>query len=84
MYFHRITGFSDFFHRPVIFFKGPNWVGVVSPLHLRTETNPVSEASYFYSQKHQTMEKVHKSINSACPSKEPYKIYYVLSVASRA
>jgi hypothetical protein len=28
-------------------FKGPNWVGV-SPLHLRTETDPVSKTCVFY------------------------------------
>jgi hypothetical protein len=27
--------------------KGPNWVGVFPPPHLRTETDPVSETSYF-------------------------------------
>jgi hypothetical protein len=27
--------------------KGSNWVGVFSPLHLRTETDPVSETSCF-------------------------------------
>jgi hypothetical protein len=37
--------------------KGPNWVGVFSPLHMRMETNPVSETSCFYSLEYQTMEK---------------------------
>jgi hypothetical protein len=37
---------------------GPNWVGVFSPppLHLRTDTDTVSEMSSFYSQKRRTME----------------------------
>jgi hypothetical protein len=57
---HRITGFSDFVHRPdsklleenqdvqwmrLALSKWPNRVGVF--LHLRTETDPVSETSWF-------------------------------------
>jgi hypothetical protein len=36
---------------------------LVPPLHLRTETDPVSEMSCFYSQKHRTMEIVQKPSN---------------------
>jgi hypothetical protein len=44
--------------------KGPNRVGVFSPLHLMAERDPVSETSCFYSQKHRTMEKVQNPSNS--------------------
>jgi hypothetical protein len=46
-----------------------------SPFYLRTETDPVSEASCFYSQEHRTMEKIHNPSNSVCytPSWEPWK-----------
>jgi hypothetical protein len=55
--------------------KRPNWVGVFSlPLHLRTETDPISETSCFYSQEHRTMEKVQNSVCYASSS-EPFKIY---------
>jgi hypothetical protein len=57
--------------------KGPNWVSVFSPLHLRTETDPVFETSCFYSLECRTMEKVQKRSNSVCytPSSEPFRIY---------
>jgi hypothetical protein len=45
--------------------KGHNWVGFFSPLHLRTETDLVSETSFFYSSEYRTMEKVQKPSNSA-------------------
>jgi hypothetical protein len=52
--------------------KGPNRVGV--SLHLRTETDPVSETSCFFllSFKIRTMDKVRKPSNSLChmPCKE--------------
>jgi hypothetical protein len=49
---------------------------VSSPLHLRTEIDPVSETSCFYSQEHRTTKKVQNSSNSVCytPSSEPFKI----------
>jgi hypothetical protein len=65
---HRVTGFLDLSHRPV-FSKGLSWVGVFSPLHLRAETDPVSEVSCFYSQKRRTMEEFQK------PSNSVYKIF---------
>jgi hypothetical protein len=45
--------------------------------HWRTETDPVSETSCFYSQEHQTMEKVQNPSNSVCytPSLEPFNVY---------
>jgi hypothetical protein len=47
--------------------RGPDCVGVFStPLHLRVETDPVSEMSCFYSQEHSAMEKVQKPSNSMC------------------
>jgi hypothetical protein len=58
--------------------KGANLVGVFSTLHMRTETDPVSETSCFYSQEHRTMEKVQKKTsNYLCYtwSSEPFKIY---------
>jgi hypothetical protein len=44
--------------------KGPNWVGVFSPLRLRTVRDPVSETSCIYSQKHRTVQDVQKPSNS--------------------
>jgi hypothetical protein len=45
--------------------KGPNCVGIFSPrLHLRTETDAVSETSCFYSHKHRMMEEVQEPSNS--------------------
>jgi hypothetical protein len=35
---------------PLTFYKGPNWVGVFSPPHLRTETDELSETPCFYFQ----------------------------------
>jgi hypothetical protein len=57
--------------------KGPNLVGVFSLLHMRMETDPVSETSCFYSQKYWTMGKIQNPSNFMCytPSSEPYKIY---------
>jgi hypothetical protein len=49
--------------------KGPNWVGVFSPLYLRTETHPVSETSCFYSLEYWMMEEVQRPSNSV--SKHP-------------
>jgi hypothetical protein len=48
----------------------------VFPLHLRIETDPVSETSCFYFVEHRTMEKVQKPSNSVCytPSSEPFRI----------
>jgi hypothetical protein len=48
---------------------------LVPHLHLRTETDPVSETSY--SLEYQTMGKVKKPSNSVCytPSLEPFRIY---------
>jgi hypothetical protein len=50
---------------------------VLTPFHLRTETDPDFETSRFYYQEHRTMEKVQKPSNSVyyTPSSEPYKIY---------
>jgi hypothetical protein len=47
-----------------LFLSGPNWIGVFSPLHLRMETDPVFETSCFYSQEHQTVEKIQRASNS--------------------
>jgi hypothetical protein len=43
---------------------GRKWAGVFSPLHLRTETDPLSKTSCFYSIEHRTMEKVRNPSNS--------------------
>jgi hypothetical protein len=58
--------------------KGSNRVGVFSPFHLRTETDPVSETSCFYSLDYRTIEKVQKPSNFVCytPSPEPLEILY--------
>jgi hypothetical protein len=49
-----------------------HWIG---HLHLKTETDPVSETSCFL--KYQTMGKVQKPNNSVCytPSSKPFRIY---------
>jgi hypothetical protein len=41
------------------FFKGGQ-MSVFPPIHLRTESDPVSETSCFYTQQHRTIEKVQK------------------------
>jgi hypothetical protein len=68
---HRIN------HWRLALTKGPNWVGVFSPLHLRMETDPVSETSCFYSIEYRTMGKVKKPSNSVwyTPSSEPFIMY---------
>jgi hypothetical protein len=38
--------------------NGPNWVGLPCPIHLRTETDPVSETLWFLSYIYQTMDGV--------------------------
>jgi hypothetical protein len=46
--------------------NGPNWVGLSYPIHLRTETDPVSETLwYFLSSTYKTMDKVQKKPNSS-------------------
>jgi hypothetical protein len=52
------------------------WVGVFSPLHLRTETDPVSETSCFLFSRIPDDGNVHKLSNSVCytPSSEPFRI----------
>jgi hypothetical protein len=57
--------------------REPIWVGVFSPLHLRTETDPVFETSCFCSQKNTGRWKKSKTPVTMCctPSSEPYKIY---------
>jgi hypothetical protein len=59
--------------------KGPNWVGVFSPLHLRMETDPVSETSCFLFSSIPDDEKVQKPSNSLCyiPSSEPFLIDFI-------
>jgi hypothetical protein len=44
---------------------GPNWVGLFCPIHLRTETDPVSETSYFLFSRIMDDGKVQKPSNSA-------------------
>jgi hypothetical protein len=59
---------------------GPNWVGVLfPPLHLRTETDPVSEMSCFLISRIPDDGRVQKKKNSnpVCytPSSEPFRIW---------
>jgi hypothetical protein len=57
--------------------RGPTEYVSSPPLHLRTETDPVSKTSCSCSQERWTMEKVQKSSNSVCytPSSDPFNIY---------
>jgi hypothetical protein len=56
------------------------------PFHLRTETDPVSETSCFFSLEHRMTEKVKTPSLSVCytPSSEPYKIHMYLRVSKNS
>jgi hypothetical protein len=58
--------------------KGPNWVGVFSPLQLKTETDPVSKTSCFYSAKHRTMDKVPVTLCAMHHRQNPIKSIHKL------
>jgi hypothetical protein len=46
--------------------NGPNWAGLSCPIHLRTETDPVSEMLWdFLSTTYKTMDKVQNKPNSS-------------------
>jgi hypothetical protein len=59
--------------------NGPSWVGLSCPIHLRTETDPVSKTLwYFLSSTYKTMEKVQIKPNSSVqytPSSESFQVY---------
>jgi hypothetical protein len=72
----------DSIHRLVLrvaLSNGPNWVGLSCPIHLRTETDPVSEALWdFLSSTYKTMDKVQNKPNSSVqhtPSSESFQVY---------
>jgi hypothetical protein len=58
----------------------PNWVGWSCPIHLRTETDPVSETLWdFLSSIYKTMDKVQNQPNSSVqhtPSSESFQVYF--------
>jgi hypothetical protein len=62
MLYRTIRFILDFIHRlqwlRLALSNGPNWVGLSYPIHLRTETDPVSETLWFLSYIYQTIDKV--------------------------
>jgi hypothetical protein len=58
--------------------NGPNWVGLSCPIHLRTETDPVSETCGLLSHTYKTMDRVQNKPNSSVqhtPSSESFQVY---------
>jgi hypothetical protein len=58
--------------------NGPNWVGLSCPIHLRTETDPVSETLWFLSSIYQIMDRVQNKPNSSVqltPSSQSFQVY---------
>jgi hypothetical protein len=65
--------------------NGPNWVGLSCPIHLRTETDPVSETLYYFlSSTYKTMDKVQNKPNSSVAWNWPLMFIYYLRLECHA